>query len=711
MGVDGRRSAAAAERGEPPLLDGGQPPSALVVDLVDEPATARDHAAMHTRQRLLTAIGIAALVVAVAYAVADLAAYRAAGSLVWLTFAVIPFFAVGIWLVRRRPEHLQARRLLLLAVVLAVGTAVEGPLRHGFLFEPSSWWVTWLNLLSQFMTVLSVTLGGVLFGSYPDGVVERPWQRRVLAALWAQLALPPLLLLTTPQLMADQFLLEVTPPVPSPLFVQALAGLGPLVEALFESYIGAIVGVVVLLVRFVRVDALQRRRMRLMVYTATAAMVITIVGGVLPESSAAVKVVYALAIPTMAAVPLAIVVGVLQHRLYDIDVTVRRSVVYAALVVAIAAVYIVVTAAPGLAFGAEIPVEAAVLITVGAAVAFQPLRRRLERWADRRVFGARIDRYRLLTAFGSGLEQTVELARLLPRLADTVRSGLDASWVRVTLPGTEAVVGDPTALAELTVVLPAGGWIECGPKSGGYDDNDRELLTTLVAQASTAIENVALTAQLAERLEELRASRARIVAASDAERRRIERDLHDGVQQHVVALLAKIRLARNAVGRGDDVTEQLAAVQTDAADLMVDLRELAHGIHPPVLSDRGLVEAIETRADRMPVPVATRADPALRERRFAADVEAAAYYVVCEALTNVVKHADARTAAVELSAVDGRLTVLVRDDGSGGAAADKGHGLTNLRDRVEALGGRLHVTGSVGAGSRVAAELPVGGHG
>jgi len=141
-----------------------------------------------------------------------------------------------------------------------------------------------------------------------------------------------------------------------------------------------------------------------------------------------------------------------------------------------------------------------------------------------------------------------------------------------------------------------------------------------------------------------------------------------------VALLAKIRLARNAVGRGEEVTAQLAAVQTDAADLMADLRELAHGIHPPVLSDRGLVEAIETRADRMPVPVATRADPELRERRFAADVEDAAYYVVCEALTNVVKHADASTAAVELSTADGRLTVLVRDDGSGGVADGGGRG-------------------------------------
>jgi signal transduction histidine kinase len=664
---------------------------------------------MHTRQRLLTAIGIAALVFAVGYAIADLAAYRAAGSLVWTACAVVPFLAVGIWLVHRRPEHLQARRLLLLGVALAVSVAVEGPLRQGFLATSSSWWVPWLNLVSQYATVLAVTLSGLLFGSYPDGVLERPWQHRVLAAMWVQLALPPLLLLTVPTLVVDRFLLEAVPTVPSPLFVPALAGLGPAVVAVFGSYLGAIVGFVVLLVRFVGADPLERRRMRLMVYVMSAALLVTVLTVAVPPTHPAIKVVYALAVPTTAAGPLAIVVGVLQHRLYDIDVAVRRSMVYAALVVGIAGVYVVLTAAPGLAFGAQIPVEAAVLVTVVAALAFQPLRRRLERWADRRVFGARVDRYRLLTTFGSELEPTEELPRLLPRLADTVRRGLNASWVRVTLPATTAVVGEPTGLAELTVALPAAGWIECGPKPGGYDDGDRELLTTLVAQASTAIENVALNAQLAERLEELRASRARIVAAADAERRRIERDLHDGVQQHVVALLAKIRLARNAVGRGEDVTAQLAAVQTDAADLMVDLRELAHGIHPPVLSDRGLVEAIETRADRMPVPVATRADPELRERRFAADVEAAAYYVVCEALTNVVKHAEASTAAVELSTADGRLTVLVRDDGSGAVADGGGHGLTNLRDRVEALGGRLRVEGSAGSGSAVAAELPVGG--
>jgi signal transduction histidine kinase len=275
------------------------------------------------------------------------------------------------------------------------------------------------------------------------------------------------------------------------------------------------------------------------------------------------------------------------------------------------------------------------------------------------------------------------------------------------------VAGKPAGDPALTVPLEhAGeevGRIECGPKEGGYDADDRELLATLAGQASTAIANVRLTAELAERLDELSRSRARIVAAQDAERRRIERDLHDGVQQHVVVLIAKLRLGRNQVGRGERAADDvLAELQADGRDLLADLRELAHGIHPPVLTDRGLVAAVEARADRLPVPVDVRAVDGLRDRRFDPDVEGAAYFVVCEALTNVVKHARASTADVELSAEDGRLSVLVRDDGAGARAnGNAGRGLTNLRDRVEALGGRLEVESSVGAGTRVRAELPV----
>jgi signal transduction histidine kinase len=153
----------------------------------------------------------------------------------------------------------------------------------------------------------------------------------------------------------------------------------------------------------------------------------------------------------------------------------------------------------------------------------------------------------------------------------------------------------------------------------------------------------------------------------------------------------------------------LGEVQTDARALLTDLRELAHGIHPPVLSDRGLVAAIESRADRLPIPVTVRAG-GLADRRFGVELEGAAYFVVCEALTNVVKHAAAATAEVDITCAHDRLRIVVRDDGVGLATGRDGQGLTNLRDRVDALGGDLQVTGAPGAGTTVTASLPVDVH-
>jgi len=261
------------------------------------------------------------------------------------------------------------------------------------------------------------------------------------------------------------------------------------------------------------------------------------------------------------------------------------------------------------------------------------------------------------------------------------------------------------------------GRIECGPKDGDYSAEDRELLATLAGQAATAIANVRLAAQLSERLTELARSRARIVSAQDAERRRIERNIHDGAQQQVVALITKLRLARNQLDRGEPPAALLNELQADARELLTDLRELltdlrelAQGIHPPVLSDNGLVAAVEARASRLPLNVVVRADDGLRMRRLAEDVEGAAYYVICEALTNVVKHAAATEGEVALCAVNGSLQIEVRDDGVGvGTPNGRGTGVTSMRDRVEALGGALRIESRPGTGTRVHVELPAGG--
>ncbi|HEY7594437.1 MAG TPA: sensor histidine kinase, partial [Actinophytocola sp.] len=495
------------------------------------------------------------------------------------------------------------------------------------------------------------------------------------------------------------------------------------VSWLYDFYPAALIVVGVLFVRFAQAGRAQRARMRLMVYVTASLIVTTVLtysvaSGYGADPPLWVRLLSGLYVLQQLMVQVTIVIGIVRHRVFDINPVARRSTIFTVLSLVIAGAYLVVAAAPGFTLRNEIPVQVAVVLTIVAAVAFQPLRARLERLADRFAFGERVNRYELLTTFGARLEQTVDLADLLPRLADTVQKGLAARWVRVTLPEANAAVGEPAGEPALRVALERGGevagHIECGPKDGGYEPGDRELLDTLARQAATAIANVRLTARLAEQVDELARSRARIVAAQDIERRRIERNIHDGAQQHVVALIMKLRLARNQVGRGDRAADEvLDELQGDARDLLADLRELARGIHPPVLSDQGLVVAVQARADRLPLDVRVHADAALRDGRLDADVEGAAYFVICEALTNVVKHAAANTAGVDLSTRDGQLSVLVRDDGVGLGTAngDGGHGLTNLRDRVEALGGRLTVHSEPGGGTSVRAELPAGaGH-
>ncbi|MFI9813897.1 sensor histidine kinase [Saccharothrix variisporea] len=664
-----------------------------------------------------TALGGAGLAVAVATRVVAAAGeHGVVGGLTWVALGIGPLFGVAVWLAHRRPEHPQARRMLLMSTALAVNAGLEVPIRQALAAHGPGRWFWAVNLLYQYTGLVSLVAAVLLLASFPDGVVERPWQARVLRLVWWHLALPPLLLLTRHDLVVDPYLLDPPPVVPSPFTVSWLVPLGGPLESVYLSYYGALALVSVLFVRYVQAEPAQRARMRLLLVTTIGLVVAfglsVAVEDRFPVPPWWVQAIRAASVVFLLMVPVSVVVGIVRHRLYDIDLVVRRSVAFGLLSLAIAALYFGLSAAPGLALGDQVPVELAVVLTIGAAAAFQPVRRWLERLADRLVFGERVTRYELVTRFGAALEQTVELGELLPRLAETVHTGLGAEWVRVELPSAHAVAGEPSGRADLVVPLERAGEqigrIECGPKRGGYQPADRELLATLTAQAATAIANVQLTARLAEQVDELALSRARIIAAGDQERRRIERDIHDGAQQQIVALIMKMRLARNQLGRGertaDDVLEELRA---DTRELLTDLRELAHGIHPPVLGDRGLVAAVEARADRLPLAVTVRAAPGLRERRLGPDVEGAAYFVVCEALTNVVKHSAASAASVNLSTVDDYLEVEVRDAGVG-LDGGGGQGLTNLRDRVESLGGRLSVSGAAGTGTTVRAELPVG---
>jgi signal transduction histidine kinase len=232
-----------------------------------------------------------------------------------------------------------------------------------------------------------------------------------------------------------------------------------------------------------------------------------------------------------------------------------------------------------------------------------------------------------------------------------------------------------------------------------------ELLRSVAAAAGLAMENERLQAQLRARVEELRASRARIVEAGTQERRRLERNLHDGAQQRLVALSLTLRLAQGKLHKEPDKADTLInAAQEELTLALGELRELARGIHPAILSDRGLGPALEALAGRAPIAVELATLPAdpLPEA-----IEAAAYFVVAEALTNVVKYAHASQATVSVSRVNGRAVVEVEDDGIGGADPGRGSGLRGLADRVSALDGNMELDSPAGAGTRLRAEIPV----
>ncbi|HEY7561306.1 MAG TPA: histidine kinase [Gaiellaceae bacterium] len=231
--------------------------------------------------------------------------------------------------------------------------------------------------------------------------------------------------------------------------------------------------------------------------------------------------------------------------------------------------------------------------------------------------------------------------------------------------------------------------------------DDPQLVEAVGAAATLTLENARLQVELRAQLEEVRASRARLVEAEDAERRRIERDLHDGAQQRLLGIRLALQLARDRIGDDADVEALLAEADAEVGGALEELRALARGIHPAVLTDEGLGPALGALARRAPVPV----DVAVNGERFSPAVEATAYFVACEALANAVKHAGASRVAIDVTRTNGRVAIAVADDGVGGADLG-GAGLRGLRDRVEALDGRLDVSSPAGGGTRVTAAIP-----
>jgi signal transduction histidine kinase len=335
------------------------------------------------------------------------------------------------------------------------------------------------------------------------------------------------------------------------------------------------------------------------------------------------------------------------------------------------------------------------LVSVPAAFLFGLLRSRLAR-------GGVADLFRDLKTTGGGTLQGV-LAKALGDPSLVVAYRLPESLGYADADGRSVLVPPVAADRSSAAVESDGTEIATLVYDASLDD-DPELVEAVRAAAGMALENERLHAEAASRLAEVQASRERIVAASDAERRRLERNLHDGAQQRLVALSLQLRLLQGRVGDDPSAQALVSTASSELAQSLKELRELARGIHPAVLN-HGLEAALDSLAARSPVPtrVDYEGDGPLPE-----PVELAAYFVASEALTNVAKYARATSASVRFARTRSRAVIEIADDGVGGADEARGSGLRGLADRVEALDGRLRVVSPPGAGTVVSAELPCG---
>jgi signal transduction histidine kinase len=489
--------------------------------------------------------------------------------------------------------------------------------------------------------------------------------------------------------------------------------------------------------RFRRAVGEERQQMRWLVAVATASgaalalmLVMTPIAlllGFATEASGPIfDVLWLLgAISVFLGIPGAYLVAIFRYRLWELDVVIRKAVVAALVVATLTAVgVLVLIAIPILVVGIR-PDASAIPVLVGVVLGMLvgPIRRRARRLADRLVFGKRATPYEVLSEFSERVAGTYATEDVLPRMARILADGTGARtatvWLRIGAElRPEAVVGErdqrPVRLAgDGLPALPDEHAVEVRdrgellgvlsvtmPASDPMDPAKEKLVRGLASQAGLVLRNVKL-------IEELRASRQRLVTAQDEERRRIERNIHDGAQQQLVALSVKAGLARRLTERDPRAAaDALEQIEQELRTALEDLRDLARGIYPPLLADRGLAEALEAQARRSPVPVTVESD---HLGRYPREVESAVYFSALEALNNVAKYSEASHATIRLEAGEAELRFEVSDDGIGFDPRTTGYGtgVQGMVDRVEAVGGALRIESSPGSGTTVSGAIPV----
>jgi len=426
------------------------------------------------------------------------------------------------------------------------------------------------------------------------------------------------------------------------------------------------------------------------------------------------------------ALPVSIGIAVLRYHLYELDVVVKKTLVAGAFALLVVAVYGAVVWLFGVtASGRESP-GALFVIALLLGLAFRPVARFARRIADSIVYGRRATPYEVLTEFTERMGESYATEDVVTRMAEILGQATGAGsarvWLRVGSVMRPAASwpsdAEPAGVVEVTGdALPAiegedavevrdrgellGALSVTMPPSDPMNPSKERLVRDLASQAGLVLRNVRL-------VEELRASQRRLVTAQDQERRRLERNIHDGAQQQLVALSVKTRLARDLTPRDPGkAAEMLTQIDAEIQKTLEDLRDLARGIYPPLLVDQGLGAALDAQARRSLVPTTVKADTI---GRYPPELEAAVYFSCLEAMQNVAKYADASSATVTLTQSNGHLTFEVADDGSGfdPEAVRSGTGLQGIADRLSALHGELTIRSEPGAGTRVRGRIEVG---
>ena len=581
-----------------------------------------------------------------------------------------------------------------------------------FVRDLAQWLSNWVWLPAQ---ILPVTFVFLLF---PDGRLLSPRWRLVGWAAGLGLLSLMFLLAAHPGPVADWGT------QPNPFGITGAESVLEMVKTagsalLAAGVVGALLSVVV---RFRRSRGAERAQMKWLVYTAAMILALTVLAiplwlsGRLATSQSLEWSITLTNVMTLS-IAVAATVAIVRYRLYDIDVVINRTLVYGIMTGIVLTIYGAIVGGVGVLLQTETNWWLALLATGLVAMLFQPIHRRLQRGVNRLLYGQRDEPFEVLSQLGQRLEMTLTPDSLYPTIVEAVAQAL-----RLPYAALEVSDGDGFRLVEsygrpvarpATLPLTNQGevvgrlLVSARTAREEFSEADRRLLQNIARQAGAAVYNVQLTA-------DLQRSRQQLVAGREEERRRLRRDLHDGLGPALASLLLQVRALRRLVSDNPPAAEALAdELQGDIRAAIDDIRRVVHELRPPALDDLGLVPALRVMAAKIGaagaagLPVTVNAPDDLPP--LPAAVEVAAYRIIQEALTNVVHHAQARCATVGLR-IDGALTVEVADDGVGfrGGRAG-GLGLHSMRERATELGGSFSVECPAAGGTVVRARLPVEG--